>query len=465
MKHTKLIIFAVVVTILISLGTAAAGMWVRECQRPISSWFNKCEWVFPKIKWVSEYYSYLLGFERPTTYMILLQNDMEMRANGGFFGSYVVANVSSGEIDLRFQDIYVPDGQLDGHVEAPKPIEEAFRKGGYLLRDSDWESDFTYSAKTIRWFMTHGGEVDPDVMVTLSLSTIKKILGVTGPIKIPDYELELTQDNIFKLLQAKVESEFFPGSTQKRDILTGVGKSLMAKLEYLSLSQKLEIAEILYSEAEHKNILINTLNSSLQARLTELGLSGALTYPKCTIDNCQVDVFMAVEANLGANKANCCTNRVTKHTITDNGDLIHHKILVEYTNNSSEENPKLPDFFGGNYIDYVRFYIPKEATDLAVSATPTLPTTLDYYPTPYTADTSRLDESDYYLFKTIGLFHITRALTSSKIELSYDLPKTSELYELHILKQHGMQSSPQEIMYGDKVETTELRTDFVFSAN
>ncbi|PIS17672.1 hypothetical protein COT54_03465, partial [Candidatus Collierbacteria bacterium CG09_land_8_20_14_0_10_46_12] len=103
MKHTKLIIFAVVVTILISLGTAAAGMWVRECQRPISSWFNKCEWVFPKIKWVSEYYSYLLGFERPTTYMILLQNDMEMRANGGFFGSYVVANVSSGEIDLRFQ--------------------------------------------------------------------------------------------------------------------------------------------------------------------------------------------------------------------------------------------------------------------------------------------------------------------------------------------------------------------------
>src|SRR3989344_3373129 len=41
---------------------------------------------------------YLLGY-RPsgTTYLILLQNDNELRANGGFFGSYAVITLKNGQ--------------------------------------------------------------------------------------------------------------------------------------------------------------------------------------------------------------------------------------------------------------------------------------------------------------------------------------------------------------------------------
>src|SRR3989338_10689157 len=38
---------------------------------------------------------YLLGTEKPTTYLVLLQNNHEMRANGGFFGSYAVVTISN----------------------------------------------------------------------------------------------------------------------------------------------------------------------------------------------------------------------------------------------------------------------------------------------------------------------------------------------------------------------------------
>ena len=57
-----------------------------------------------------DYWRYLGGFERPTTYLVLLQNDTEMRANGGFFGSYAVATIDKAKVELRFQDIYTPDG-------------------------------------------------------------------------------------------------------------------------------------------------------------------------------------------------------------------------------------------------------------------------------------------------------------------------------------------------------------------
>lgn len=435
------------------------GYRVKSCLKIDTGWNMRC--VPAQFR---PYSQYLLGYDQATTYMVLLQNDTEMRANGGFFGSYAVVTLDKGHISARFQDIYAPDGQLGaGHVEAPKPIEEAFRKGGFMLRDSDWDPDFTQAANTIRWFFDKGGEIKPDLLLTVSLSTIKKVLEITGPLDIPDYQMTLNSENIFNLLQAKVESDFFPGSTQKKDILSGVGQVLLMRVMALEVKQKVEIAKLLYSEAKHENILANSLNPSVQDKLVEWNLAGKLSYPKCLHDGCNLDTFMAIEANLGANKANCCTTRVTKHKITPDGSKLKHEVEISYTNTSSLENPRLPDFFGGNYIDYVRFYIPKQAENLEVVGSPTLPTTLAYYPEPYTTDKARLDVSDFYLFKVVGMFHTTQAGTTSRIQMSYELPQSGE-YELHIAKQHGMVSSPQEIKYLDQEVSTQLEDDFVFSS-
>ena len=155
--------------------------------------------------------NYLLGTEKPTSYLVLLGNDTEMRANGGFTGSYAkiilspviptdlsaVAEVEGSpstvipakagihqifssfkpSLDLTFQDIYVPNGQIAGlFVEPPEPIQQAFGHGTWELANADWEPDFPTSAKTLRWFMEKGKEINPDILVLLNLTTIKNIL-------------------------------------------------------------------------------------------------------------------------------------------------------------------------------------------------------------------------------------------------------------------------------------------------
>lgn len=446
--------------------------FVKGCTKITPNWPTKCGIllkpvpIYKELEFLADHWNYLLGFDRPTTFIILLQNDTEMRANGGFFGSYAVATMDRAVPSIHFQDIYVPDGQLgDGHVEAPKPIDEAFGKGEFLLRDSDWDPDFVNSAKTIRWFFEKGGEINPDLMVTISLSTIKKIMHIVGPITVPDYDMELSEDNLYNLMQAKVETDFFPGSTQKKDILSGIGHAMVQKLEYLPALKKLEIAKILWQEAKHKNILVNSLNLDLQGKLEANKFAGAINYPKCKTsdESCLVDVFMAIESNLGANKANAYTKTKTIHKISDRGGTLNHEIEIQYRNNSIYENPVLPNFFGGNYINYVRFYIPKAARNIKIEGQPTLPTEASF-PEPYTTDDSRLDVSDYYLFKILGLFHTTKAGTNSSIKLSYELPKSVDNYELNILKQNGMQSSPQEIIFNGETANTNLEDDFVFSS-
>jgi len=57
--------------------------------------------------------------------MVLLQNENELRASGGFIGSYGILTINDGKWqDLEINDVYQADGQLKGHVEPPAEIKK-----------------------------------------------------------------------------------------------------------------------------------------------------------------------------------------------------------------------------------------------------------------------------------------------------------------------------------------------------
>ena len=417
---------------------------------------------------------YFLGQKKPTTYLVLLQNNHELRANGGFFGSYAVVTLDKGQPTVRFQDIYVPDGALVGHVDPPAPIQTAFKQGWFRLRDSDWEPDFTTTAKTIRWFFEKGNEINPDFLMTLNLATIEKIAAVVGDIDVPEYGFKLNNQNLYTLLQNEAEIDFFPGSTQKRDALTAVGEAVVKKLSSLKLDHYLQISQILLDQLNHGNLLLNSTNANFQTILEQKDWAGKLNPPHCEGGDkegvsCLLDTVLLVEANLGTNKANCCVDRKSVHTITKTATDISHLINLTFTNNSPLENPLPPRFFGGNYISYLRYYLPENAKNIRLTAQPTLPKTLTQYPIPFDGIKQKsFDLKFNYGLHQVGFFHLTAAGTKSAVQLSYDLPLDNlggypNVYQLNILKQHGLESSPQEINLFGKNYSTTLENDYSLS--
>ncbi|MEK7525297.1 MAG: DUF4012 domain-containing protein [Patescibacteria group bacterium] len=409
---------------------------------------------------------YFLGTEKPTTYLILLQNNHEMRANGGFFGSYAVVTIDKGQPTFRFQDIYVPDGALVGHVEPPPPIQTSFQQGWFKLRDSDWEPDWPTTAKTIRWFFAKGNEINPDLLLTLNLTTIEKIMHLIGEVDIPEYGFKLTADNLYSLLQNEAEIDFFPGSTQKKDALTAVGAALTKKLSSLKLDQSVQLVKILLDQLNHGNLLLNSTNANFQTILEQKDWAGKLTVPACQVAGCLNDTVLLIEANMGANKANCCVERKSVHTITKSETDISHLINLTFTNNSPLENPLPPRFFGGNYISYLRYYLPENAKNIRLTAQPTLPKTLTQYPTPFDGIKQKLFDLKFnYSLREVGFFHTTAAGSQSAVQLSYDLPLDGNpaSYQLNLLKQHGQEKSPQEINLFGKSSSTDLTNDLSIS--
>ena len=480
--------------LLLALGAAGAGVWrartLLPCLQPDSVEINRycleqATMLEPLVRLAAKltnrsdltiavrilqtftpflgWQDYLLGIGRPepTTYLVLLQNDNELRANGGFAGSYAVVTAQDGKFTVRFQDIYVPDGQISGHVDPPAPIQAAFGQGWWKLRDSDWYPDFPSSAQTIRWFFRHGKEIDPDFLLTLNLKTLQQVLAVTGPLEVPQYQISINQHNLYQNLQTFAEVGFFPGSTQKKDALAAVGRALINKIDSLDTGQKLNLVSLFLDQLDQSNILVNAQDSQFEDVLLAKNWAGQLSAATCATPGCINDTLAVIETNLGANKANCCVSRLTNHLITTNNDYLIHQVTLGYTNTALGENPQPPDFYGGNYIQYLRFYLPLEATFVDVGAVPTLPTTLSRYPKPYTDQKNLLTTAEVLGFKEIGFFHITQAGTTSTVRLSYSLPlRDSSNYQLTLLKQHGLTNSPQVVYFEGKQYQTELHNDF-----
>ena len=418
--------------------------------------------------------NYLLGIDKPTSYLILLGNDAEMRANGGFAGSYAkltistpsspartvlagavipdpIGNLYKLNLDLSFQDIYVPNGQLKGYVTPPAPIQEAFGHGTWELANADWEPNFPTAATTLRWFFEKGGEPDPDNLLILNLTTIKKVLDVVGSFTVPEFNATITPDNLYLFLQGKVEMNFFPGSTQKKDVLTAVGLALKNKISDLPLNKKLKIAQILYLDLKNQNIVVNSTNESFQDLLIKENFAGKLSFST-------LDTYLLVETNLGANKANAYVQRQTDHIITLAENSVSHQVTVKFQNASIESGPNPPFHYGGDYLAYLRFYIPSNAQNITINPHSSVIPGSD----PESIQITPLISQKYSLTE-LGFWQITPASAQTMVSLSYTLPITPKNYSLTILKQHGMVSSPQTITVGTKTFSTPLTTDFRLS--
>src|SRR3989344_5061764 len=127
------------------------------------------------------------------TYIVLLQNNMELRPSGGFMGSYArIGTDARGMREVFVQDIYEPDGQIPGHVEPPAPIQEAFGQGWWKLRDANWDVDYKNAADDVKWFLEQGGEKQIDGLMAINLSSVKRVIGVVGEIKLVTYDETVT---------------------------------------------------------------------------------------------------------------------------------------------------------------------------------------------------------------------------------------------------------------------------------
>lgn len=182
----------------------------------------------------------ILGSGEDKNYLILFQNNMELRPTGGFIGSYGVANFGGGKMNgLNINDIYSADGQLKGHIEPPLPIKNYLDEANWWFRDSNWNPDFPTSAERAEWFLNKEMDQQVDGVVAIDLQPIKDVLAYTGPIFLPDYNATITSDNLYEKTQEEAQANSFPGSRQKASFLTALSRTLISDVAKMNAKNRI----------------------------------------------------------------------------------------------------------------------------------------------------------------------------------------------------------------------------------
>lgn len=301
--------------------------------------------------------SILLGDNTPKKYLVLFQNNMELRPTGGFIGSFALLTLDGGRLsDITVSDVYSADGQLKGHVDPPIPIKDILGEGGWYMRDANWDPDFPTSASKIEWFLDKEINTQVDGVIAIDLHLVQNLLEVIGPITLSDFSKVITSENLYQTTQEEVENEFFPGSTKKSGFLTALSGQLITELENLEGNKKSQTLIKIYESIEEDHIQVFIHDTNIQNIFNRLGYDGAIdTSINCGI-RCLWDKYGLVDANLGVNKANYYIKRTQDLYISLGKEKISHELLVTYTNSANQILGN-----AGRYKSYTRLIIPQEA--------------------------------------------------------------------------------------------------------
>jgi hypothetical protein len=303
----------------------------------------------------------ILGSGNPKNYLILFQNNMELRPTGGFIGSYGVANFGGGKMNgLAINDIYSADGQLKGHVEPPLPIKNYLNEANWWFRDSNWNPDFPTSAERAEWFLNKEMDQKVDGVIAVDLTPIKNIIEYTGSIFLPDYNLTISSNNFYEKTQEEAQANFFPGSRKKASFLTALSRTLISELGKMNSKNQLFVLKAFYKNLTNRHIQIYLHDKNSAEALNKLGWDGKMQTYSCG-SNCFSDFFGGVEANVGVNKANYFVKREFDFGVEMDSQKIKRNLVISLENSA---NPALG--LAGVYKTYLRVMVPTDAYLISV---------------------------------------------------------------------------------------------------
>ncbi len=289
-------------------------------------------------------------------YLILFQNNNEIRATGGFLGTYALIDFLNGKIrnfEMPAGGTYDLAGQLTVKVAPPKPFLIAYPK--WQFHDANWFPDWPTSAKKLIWFYEKSGGPTVDGVIAINAELIPEILKVIGEIQMSEYGKVLNQENFILEIQKTIEKERKEEKKPKQ-ILVDLTPILIRKILALEPNNFFEIIKIIFRGLEEKKILFYFSDQSIQKFFQEKNLTGE-------IKESPFDYLMVVVSNVNGTKTEGkISQKIFYQAEVDKDGSIISTLTVKRKHQGEKNEP----FFGRNDLSWLRLYLPKGAIFLGV---------------------------------------------------------------------------------------------------
>ncbi len=319
----------------------------------------------------------LLGAEAPRSYLLVAQNNDELRAAGGFISGIGILRLDKGQISADLQDAYSVDNWALPHPDAPAPLARFMQADVLALRDANWSPDFPSSAQVIQGLYQLNKNVGVDGVIAFDLNFVQALVGALEPLNMPGYQRPLTGGNVITAMrtiwaqpldsEATVTPTSGGGSDWWKHRKDFMGDLMRATLEKAQ-GGDIRPGSLLFAIKEaldRRHLLISVNDPAVQALLAESGWNGALQPGSG-------DFVALVDSNVGWNKVNGRVEQTLAYTVTLSADgaaqaelvvTYHHPAAATLTScvHEARYGNTYEDMMERCFFDYVRLFAPEGA--------------------------------------------------------------------------------------------------------
>lgn len=322
-----------------------------------------------------------LGLSRDKRYLLVFQNNSELRASGGFIGSYALVDFRDGQIrnlEIPGGGSYDTEAGLNMRIIAPEPL--------WLVNplwhfwDANWWPNWPTTAQNLKWFYEKSGGPSVDGVISITPTVIEKLLEITGPIDLTkEYGLVIDANNFWETTQKVVEQKNL-AKTHPEYIADLATSSALVEAN-LSLQQDLEnnpdnkpkkiigdltakILEVLPQKLNKENLvkIISLFESSLSEKqimfyFTDQNFQTAVSSRNWAgeIRESDKDYFMLVNTNIAGQKTDRkIIENIDHFSEVDSDGVITNTVKITRTHTGLKNEP----FFGSRNVDWMRIYVP-----------------------------------------------------------------------------------------------------------
>ena len=395
---------------------------------------------------------YILGTDSVRRYLVLFQNDAEIRGTGGFMTGYAVIEVNKGKITtITSDDIYKLDEKFPKKIKAPDAILKFLPLVPYwYLRDQNLSPDFRVSMETFMPNYKLTREPTVDGVIAVDTQVLVDLLKVTGKIGVPGYgnfgadeDPRCNCPNVFYELQLLAGGEepvvwdSVSGKIVQAPANYGNRKGFLGPVMYSILANtmaqpKSKMPDLFRTGLDNlkaKHILLYFFDAKAQSAAESFNIAGRVREP-------EQDYLMVVDSNFSGAKTNIWVTYKADSKVEIGGDGSVTKTLTLTYSNPQSKAVKITEArnLNGLFRDWVRVYVPKGSELIETKG--------------YESGQAVSVDLDKTVFE--GFFTLAPGNTR-QISLKYKLPtKVTSPYKLLIQKQGGSKVFPYTITVNNK---------------
>jgi len=290
-------------------------------------------------------------------YLVLFQNNNELRPGGGFISAYGILKFRNGMFSgLEVKDVF---GDIDGHefIEPPYPQKELLQGAfyqGYTFRDSNYFADYPKTVTEImKMYRLTDIKTTFNGVFAVNIKVLEDALKIIDSVKAEN--LEFTSDNVFEMLEYSlhnIDQHDIEQIKNRKSILGPLSNAIIKKVIVSPLRWR-DICDMIVKDLNEKHIMLYFFNEGLQKVIDEKGWGGAWPAPSG-------DFLAVVEANLAGMKSDRYIKRNVEYSlqlwedVEKGGYTLTGKVKINIEHFGNYNVP-----ISGPYSGYIRVYMPK----------------------------------------------------------------------------------------------------------